>query len=98
MTASTSGSRTGGGDKNEIKKKIVIEARSETVPPWILWGSRMSKTSMVKFKMRLITIATLAARGVARFQLKPMPTTGTSAAPKVPHPNAPRSATSRAFA
>ena len=45
-----------------------------------------------------ITIATLAARGVARFQLKPMPTTGTSAAPKVPHPNAPRSATSRAFA
>ena len=53
MTASTSGSRTGGGDKNEIKKKIVIEARRETVPPWILWGSRMSKTSMVKFKMRM---------------------------------------------
>ncbi len=97
MIASTSGSRTGGGDKNEIRKKIDVEARSDTVPPWMLWGSRISNTSMVKFKTRLTAIATLAARGVARFQLKPIPIAGTSAAPKVPHPNAPRSATSRAF-
>ena len=36
---------------------------------------------------------TLAAKGVARFQLNPMTTTGTMAAAKVPQPKAPKIAT-----
>ncbi len=52
-----------------------------------------SKISTAKFTARPVTMATLAAVAVARFQLNPMVTVGTSAAANVPHPKVPSSAT-----
>ena len=92
-----SGSNCGRLESNETPKKSTIESSIAIVPPWIPCGIAMSKSSIPKFTTRLTAIATLAASALARFQLKPIATAGTSAAAKVPQPKAPSSATRRAF-
>ena len=88
-----SGSRTGGGDASEIPKNSVIDSSNATNPPVMPYGIARPNSSIPKLTTRLVTMATLAALAVARFQLKPMATVGTRAAAKVPQPNAPSNAT-----
>ena len=92
-----SASSFGGFDNNDIPKNSVSETNKAIAPVFTLNGTENPADLLAIFIPKLITIlemiATLAASGVARFQLRPTAIVGTRAAAKVPQPNAPNRAT-----
>ena len=97
ITVSISASMRCGFDNSDIPKNRVSETSKAIAPVSIANGTENPPNLLAIFMPKLMAmlemIATLAAIGVARFQLRPTAIVGTSAAAKVPHPNAPNRAT-----
>ena len=82
ITFSTTGSNSGGLDNKLINTNMVKDKIRVNAPASIRYGSTHPIDLIKRCTTKLETMAMLAAKGVARFQLKPSVTTGTTAAAK----------------